>query len=99
MTIYLDAEFRCHTAKEDGMVEVTAPENFAGMCDKAIECMRYVPEGMTYKKADGTLIHGEFIQCFDSVAAMAYQEQYDEMKSDMEDMREALNLLGVIVNE
>lgn len=98
MNIYLDSEFKCHVTNADNLIEVTAPSNFDGMCDKAIECMRYVPAGMTYTKPDRTTIHGEFIQCFDSVAAMAYQAQYDEMKADMEDMREALNLLGVVVD-
>lgn len=93
MNVYLDADFKCHTIYADGRVEVTAPENFDGMCEKAIECMRYVPAGMTYTKPNGMLVHGEFIQCFDSVSATAYQVQYDEMKAELDEAQTALDIL------
>ena len=99
MMIYLDSEFNCHAITADDRIEVEAPENFVGMCDKAIECMRYVPAGMTYTDANGTVIHGEFIQCLDSASATAYQVQYESTKAEMDDMRTALELMGVMPDE
>ena len=96
--IYLDSEFKCHVTAADDRIEVEAPENFEGMCDKSIECMRYIPAGMTYFAADGSVIHGEFIQCLDDTSAIAYQVQYESMKPELEDMKSALNLLGVSID-
>ena len=91
--IYIDSEFKCYTTNADDRLEVITPENFVGMCDKAIECMRYVPAGMMYKKPDGAIIYGEFIQCLDDSSATAYQIQYEIMQEEFNILNKALTIL------
>lgn len=60
MTIYLDSEFRCHLSDDGAMAEVQT-DAFDGMPKAYIEGYRYVPEGMTWTRADGAEFRGVMI--------------------------------------
>ena len=93
-TIYLDSNFMCHTINSGTMTEVQT-EAFDDLCNNAIELMRFVPEGATWTRPDGRVIHGEFIQATDSEKIDAYQRQWMEDLAQMSDMQTALEILGV----
>ena len=60
MTIYIDSDFKCHTVAGDGLtaVETTA---FDGKCAAYIEGYRFVPDGSTWVREDGTVFSGEMV--------------------------------------
>ena len=93
-TIYLDTQFMCHTTDDGTMTEVQT-EVFDDLCNNAVELMRFVPEGETWTRPDGRVIHGEFIQATDSKRIDAYQRQWMEDQAQMSDMQTALEILGV----
>ena len=60
MTIYIDTDYKCHTAPGPGLtaVETTA---FDGKCTTYIEGYRFVPSGSTWTRFDGTAFQGEMV--------------------------------------
>lgn len=60
MTIYIDSDYKCHTATADGLtaVETTA---FDGKCPAYIEGYRFVPSGSTWVRSDGAIFQGEMV--------------------------------------
>lgn len=93
-TIYIDSNFMCHTTDDGTMTEVQL-EEFDDLCNNAIELMRYVPENEIWTRPDGRVIHGIFIQATDTAKIDAYQKQYMEDQEQMNDMQNALEILGV----
>lgn len=93
-TIYLDSNFMCHLTNSGTMTEVQT-ETLDYLCNNAIELIRFVPEGETWARPDGRVIHGEFIQATDSAKIDAYQRQWMEDQERMTDMQTALEILGV----
>lgn len=79
--VYLDADFRCYSEAGEGRREVET-DAFIGMTPSEIERFRYVPEGETWTRADGSVFRGVMV----SLA---------EETNELEDMRAALALLGV----
>lgn len=76
-TIYLDSDYICHAEYAEGRaaVETAALDH---VCNAALTCFVYVPEGQLYVKPNGVTIKGEFIQCFDSRVASLLQALYEE---------------------
>lgn len=93
-TIYLDSSFMCHTTNDGTMIAVQT-DAFDSLCTGAIELMRFVPQGETWTRPDGRTIHGEFIQATDTAKIDAYQRQYETDQTQMDDMQNALEILGV----
>lgn len=60
MTIYIDTNYKCHTAQSPGLtaIETTA---FDGKCAAYIEGYRFVPAGASWVRSDGTVFRGEMI--------------------------------------
>lgn len=60
MTIYIDTDYKCHTAPSPGLtaIETTA---FDGKCAAYIEGYRFVPAGASWVRSDGTVFRGEMI--------------------------------------
>lgn len=60
MTIYIDADFKCHT---EGSGSMTAVETdfFDDKCADYIEGYRYIPAGEVWTRADGVVFRGEMI--------------------------------------
>lgn len=98
MTIFIDKDFKCFVSNSE---EMTAVETaiFDGKCKAFIEGHRYIPEGSMWTREDGVVFSGEMIAPFVDVAIlMAYQEQYEAMLAEQQDMQTALETLGVNVN-
>ena len=59
--IYIDSDFKCHTANPDGMYTAVETDAFDGKCPAYIEGYRYVPPGERWVREDGVAFRGEMI--------------------------------------
>jgi hypothetical protein len=59
-TIYIDSEFKCHISN-DGTMKSVETSYFDGKCDTFIEGYRFIPDGETWTRSDGTVFQGEMI--------------------------------------
>lgn len=94
-TVYIDAEFKCHTV-DDGTMTAVETAFFDGKCDGYIEGFRFVPEGQVWEREDGSVFSGEMICAWKDYAElertqMAYERQL------LAEYAEALKVLGVTV--
>ena len=97
-TIYLDTEFKCHVADDGDMVAVETAV-FDGKCDAFVEGYRFVPSGETWVRSDSVEFRGEMIAPWKDYAVLeAYQEQYEAMLPEFQDMQTALNTMGVSID-
>ena len=95
MTIYIDADYKCHTAPGEGLRAVET-EAFASRCRRYIEGYRYVPTGESWTRSDGQVFTGEMIApAEDSRILEAAQAAYEEARAENADALAALNVLGV----
>ena len=60
MTIYIDTDYKCHTAPAPGLTAVET-DAFTGKCPAYIEGYRFVPDGSTWVRADGVIFQGEMV--------------------------------------
>lgn len=96
MKIYIDNDFKCHVT-DDGSMTAVETEFFDGKCDEFIEGCRFVPEGESWTREDGEVFEGEMIAPWKPFAELdAAQREYE--REQLEDMREALRVLGVTVD-
>lgn len=58
--IYIDSDFKCHVSNDGTMSEVQTAF-FDGRCDAFIEGYRFIPDGQSWTREDGTVITGETI--------------------------------------
>lgn len=94
-TIYIDADCKCHAA-DDGTMTAVETDFFDGKCGKFIEGYLLIPEGSSRTQEDGRVLTSPQITPWKDLAILqAYQEQYEEMAAEMEDMKNALNVLEV----
>lgn len=94
-TIYLDTDFKCHL-ENDGTMTAVETNFFDGKCKTFIEGYRYVPVGETWICADGTEFPGEMISPWRNYALLEeFQQQYEELTAQQEDMQAALAVLEV----
>lgn len=95
MTIYIDADYKCHTAPGEGLRAVET-EAFAGNCTRYIEGYRFIPAGESWARSDGQVFAGEMIApAEDSRILEAAQAAYEEVQAENADALAALNVLGV----
>ena len=95
MKIYLDSEFRCYAEAAEGRTAVET-EVFDGKCKALIEGYRYIPAGETWTRSDGVVFTGEMIAPWKEYSALAASQRgYEEAAAELQDMQDALNLLGV----
>ena len=100
MIVYLDNEYRCHT-ENDGTMRPVEVDGLEGMCKEYIEGMRYIPEGETWKRADGEVFKGEAMSPWkDSRELEMAQLNYElaEAQAELADADAALAELGVKVD-
>lgn len=96
-TIYLDSEFKCHTA-DDGTMTAVETDFFDGKCDAFVEGYRFIPDGESWKRSDGVVFHGEMVAPWKDYKELdAAQRQYEQ--AQLADMRQALAVMGVTLNE
>lgn len=60
MTIYIDTDYKCHTAPGIGLTAVET-DAFDGKCAAYIYGYRFVPDGSTWTRSDGAVFRGEMI--------------------------------------
>lgn len=96
MTIYIDNDYKCHVTN-DGTMRPVETDFFHGKCDSFIEGYRLVPEGESWTRSDGVVFAGEMVAPWKDFAELdAVQREYE--RQQMEDMREALTVLGVSID-
>ena len=101
MKIYIDNDYKCHVSNDGTMREFDA-EFFEGKCDEFIGGYRYIPAGETWAREDGRIFPGEMISpCKDYSKLYTAQLEHElaQSMSEMEDMRSALEMLGVNEDE
>lgn len=98
MTIYIDSDYKCYTTEADSRIAVET-EVFDGKCKTFVEGMRFVPAGSVWTREDGKQFNGEMVSPWrDSQFLVTAQAGYEEAAAELQDMQEALNLLGVDAN-
>ena len=60
MVVFIDSEYKCHTTNSGHFREVDT-DFFDDKCKEYIEGTRFVPNGKTWTRADGTVFAGEMI--------------------------------------
>lgn len=96
MTIFIDNDFKCH-ASNDGTMQEAQTDFFDGKCQTFIEGYRFVPDGESWTREDGTVFTGEM------VAPWKHYDELDRAQKEYEreqaaDMKAALELLGVTID-
>lgn len=96
-TIYIDSDFKCHTARVDTMTAVET-NFFDGKCDTFVQGYRFIPLGEIWTRSDGAVFHGEMIAPWKPYSELdAAQRDYE--RALIVDMQQALNKLGVTLDE
>ena len=94
-TIYIDSDFKCRTVGDDALTAVET-DFFDGKCDAFVEGYRFVPEGESWTREDGTVFRGEMIAPWKPRQELdAAQRAYD--RDLLAQYAEALKTLGVTV--
>lgn len=97
-TIYVDNDCKCHVASGADMIAVET-DFFDGKCDDFIAGYRLIPDGETWTREDGKVFHGFSVFPWqDSRMLDAMQAGYEAAMTEMQDMQDALELLGVTDN-
>ena len=97
-TIYLNSDYKCHVL-DDGTMDAVETDVFDGKCDTFIEGYRFIPAGKTWTRQDGEMFVGEMISPWrDYELLCEFQTQYEAMIVEQQDMKAALNELGVSVD-
>lgn len=91
-TIYIDTEYKCHTTNNGTMMAIET-DFFDNKCNAFIEGYRYVPFGHYWNGFKGQML----APYKDYNILKAYQQQYEEMLAEQEEMKQALEILGVKV--
>ena len=95
MTIYIDADCKCHTAPGDGLRAVET-DAFDGKCRQYIEGYQFIPAGERLINPDGSFLGGEMIIPWRDYELLAeFQAIYEEEQAKQSDMAAALEVLGV----
>ena len=96
--VYIDSDFKCHPFNDGNMTSVES-DFFDGKCDTFVEGYRFVPTGESWTREDGTVFTGEMIAPWKDYRMLeAAQQEYEKVQAEIEDMKSALNELGVTVN-
>lgn len=97
MTIYIDNDYKCHVS-DDGTFRAVETDIFNGKCDVFVEGYRFVPSGEAWTREDGMVFVGEMFSPWKNYSVLD-QAQRKHEQEQLADMREALALLGVTVDE
>ena len=96
MKIYMDSDFKCHTANTDGTYREAETDFFDDKCVEFIEGYRFVPGGENWTRSDGVVFGGELITPWKDWSALnAAQQAYERQR--LAEYTEYLKILGVEV--
>lgn len=93
MTIYIDSDFKCHSATADGLTAVET-DFFDGKAPEFVEGYRYVPAGSVWVRSDGAEFHGEMVapwkpwEDLDAVQREYEREQYNSLLAQLSEVYE-----------
>lgn len=93
MTIYIDADFKCHAAIADGLTAVDT-DFFIGKAPGYIEGYRFVPAGESWTREDGAVFAGEMVSPWkpweelDAVQREYEREQYNSLLIQLSEVYE-----------
>lgn len=93
MQIYVDSDYKCHTVASDGLTAVETAA-FDGKCAAYIEGYRFVPDGSTWVREDGTVFSGEMVapwkpwEELDAVQRAYEREQYNSLLAQLSEVYE-----------
>ena len=91
-TIFLDSEWKCHVT-DDGTMTAVETAFFDGKCDGFVEGYRFVPNGESWTRSDGTVFHGEMIAPWmDFFELDTAQREYEREK-----LADAENALAILL--
>lgn len=96
MTIYIDADYKCHAATADGLTAVDT-NYFDGKCPAYIEGYRFVPTGASWTRPDGVVFQGEMVSPWkpwrelDSAQRAYEQEQLESLTAQNAEYEAALS--------
>ena len=99
-TIYVDADFRCHTSDHDGVCTAAETDFFDGKCDAFIEGYRFVPAGAAWTRPDGVVFAGEMIspwkdwRALDAAQRAYEREQLAAYEQALSEIEAALGVSG-----
>ena len=93
MTIYIDADCKCHTAPGVGLTAVET-DAFGDKCSRYIQGYRFVPAGESWTREDGHTFTGEMIAPWRDYAILAeFQSIYEE------ELAKAVEEIAALVEE
>ena len=93
MTIYIDADCKCHTAPGVGLNAVET-DAFEDKCSRYIQGYRFVPAGESWTREDGHTFTGEMIAPWRDYAILAeFQSIYEE------ELAKAVEEIAALVEE
>lgn len=104
MKIFVDSDFKCHINNDGAMTEYEV-EYFDNKCVEFIEGYRFVPEGCSWTRSDGVIFTGMMLSPWKPYnelerAQMEYElGNHSDDSSQLADMKAALELLGVTIDE
>lgn len=96
-TVYIDAEFKCHTSG-DGIMEAVETDAFDGKCQTYIEGYRFIPAGESWTREDGTVFEGEMVapwkdwQELDSIQREYERQLVAEYEAALSEIEKALGV-------
>lgn len=96
MTIYIDTDYKCHTAPGPGLTAVDTTA-FDGKCTAYIEGYRFVPNGSTWVRSDGVIFQGEMVAPWkpwdelDAAQREYEREQYETLSAQNAEYEAALS--------
>ena len=94
-TIYIDSDYKCRTVG-DGTLTAVETDFFDGKGDAFVEGYRFVPEGESWTREDGTFFRGEMAAPWKPWQELdAAQRVYE--RELLADYAEALKIVGVTV--
>ena len=90
MTIYIDTDYKCHTAPGSGLTAVETDTTY-------IEGYRFVPSGSTWVRSDGAIFRGEMVapwkpwEELDAAQREYEREQYAAVTAQNAEYEDALS--------
>jgi hypothetical protein len=91
MTIYIDEDYKCHTAPGDGLTAVET-DVFDGKCKQFIEGYRFVPVGQSWTRDDGQVFEGEMVSPWRDYSILEeFQSVYNEQQQTINEYETALS--------
>ena len=93
MKIYIDPEFKCHTTNPDSSFQEIETDFFIDKCNAFIEGYRFVPNGESWIREDGTVFDGEMISPWKDYTQLEIaQQQYERtMLAQLKNNQNELN--------